>query len=281
MKILQFHEFDKIYLENLKNVLRFCTSEIQTFISLHCSPWQPDKFNFSNYLDHSSKRYYIAYSNIATNGNLTSLCDIGGLFGVFAITMSQLGYKVTMTESLRFYNNAFHKLFDFIKSKDVKIIDCDPFDNSEMIKNNFDAVTVMAIIEHYPHSLMFLFNNLTQILAPSGLLFIECPNILYWQKRWGMLCGKTPLVSVEDIYNSKTPFTGHHHEMTMTELLKLAELNNLDVQRQFFFNYSIGRHTLPLRYYLRRSRWILTIQAILTFLWPNLSECIAISCRKK
>lgn len=280
MNILQFQEFDKIYLENLNNILLFCSKEMQTFISLHCSPWRPEKFNFSNYLDHSSKRYYLAYSNIADKGDVTSLCDIGGLFGVFAITMGQLGYEVTMTESLKLYSNAFEGLFDYIKNQNVEIINYEPFENSTQINKRFDAVTAMAIIEHYPHSLKILFNNIIQILNQSGLLFLECPNILYWQKRWGMLRGRTPLVFANDIYNSKVPFTGHHHEMTMTELIMLAELNDLKIYNQFFFNYSIGRHKLPLRYYLRRSRWILTIQAILTSLWPNMSECIAISCRK-
>jgi|LGOV01.1.fsa_nt_gb 2-polyprenyl-3-methyl-5-hydroxy-6-metoxy-1,4-benzoquinol methylase len=280
MGIIAFEEFEKIYLDNLRKISQFWSRTMQEEMSLHCASWHPDVFNFSIYLDYSSKRYYKAYSDLAKRNNIRSICDIGGLWGVFPITMKQIGYKVTMTESLKYYSDSFDPLFDYIRSQQVQVINYDPFEDSFPVNEIFDAITIMAILEHYPHSLKTFFGNTMRMLKKNGIVFLECPNILYWQKRWGMLTGKSPLPPIETVYNSKIPFIGHHHEMTISELEKIAKFNKLEVQNQYFFNYSIGRKRLPLKYYIRRSRWILIIQAIATYLWPNTSECIAISCIK-
>jgi hypothetical protein len=126
----------------------------------------------------------------------------------------------------------------------------------------------MAVLEHYPHSLKYVMNNIVSLLNNSGRLFIEVPNIAYWPKRVNLLFGKTPLMPIKDIFLSDIPFIGHHHEFTISELQDLAQLSGLEIMNDFYFNYSQqGNFVSNL---LRRP-----FETIAYLIFPNTRECIA------
>lgn len=110
------------------------------------------------------------------------------------------------------------------------------FDISEVISlsgETFDCVCSMDVIEHYPYSLKHYMENLKALA--KKFIFITAPNIAVFHKRLNLLLdGVTPLANITEVYNSAVPFTGHHHEMTMYELEKIAELAELHIVEKMY-----------------------------------------------
>ncbi|HEV2473110.1 MAG TPA: class I SAM-dependent methyltransferase [Chthonomonadales bacterium] len=229
-------EFTAAYQESVAQVVRFWTPEMQTEIASHNIAWAPGKFDFHAYLRASVQRYHRAYSALA--GRSGPVCDVGGFWGVFPLTLRRLGYSVTMTEAMEYYGRSFDPLFEYLAQQDVTISDYDPFTAADGLPGKFDAIFIMAVLEHYPHSLERFMRNVQSGLSEGGLLYVEVPNIAYWPKRIQLLRGRTPCVTIGDIYHSRVPFTGHHHEFTMQELRELARMAGLRVTREEYYNYS-------------------------------------------
>jgi 2-polyprenyl-3-methyl-5-hydroxy-6-metoxy-1,4-benzoquinol methylase len=274
MRLISFDTFSRIYQGAVEQISSYWTYEMQSEISRHCFSWRPELFDFKKYLKASSIRYYYAYRSFSEGTNYRSLCDVGGFWGVFAITMKTLGADVYMTESLKYYGTAFTALFSYISGRGVRIIDYDPF-GSECPIGKYDFVTVMAVLEHYPHSLRVLMNNLCTMMKAQGRLYIEVPNIAYWPKRVGLLRGRTPLAPQYDIYKSEVPFIGHHHEFTISELRNLVHLSGLVVSQEYFYNYSPG--ALP----GLRMLFCNPLQLISWLFLADSRECLAVLCAFK
>jgi len=271
---MKYKEFDIIYQKVLDEIYEYWTPEMQKELSIHNYAWSTEIFDFKSYLQRSSIRFFKAYQTFADKGLDQKICDVGGFWGVFPLTLKELGFNVTMTESLQYYSESFNKLFKFIKTKDVNVVDFDPFQKKATNPDSFDVVTVMAVLEHYPHSLKYFMENTKSMVAPDGLLYLEVPNIAYWPKRIKHLLGGTPLMNVEVIYKSDIPFIGHHHEFTMGELKQLTELSKLEIVDEIYYNYS------PQKSIARKIIWGI-MENMINPILPDTCECIAIACKKK
>ncbi len=234
MKI-SFKEFENIYNKHLKVIYGFWTPEMQANIAKHNLGWADT--SFEEYLKKSVKRFYIAYKNIPEETK--TCCDIGGFWGVYPIVLKELGYDVVMTESMQFYDDGFKKLFNYIEDQGVRILDIDPFTEKFNSSTEFDYISVMAVLEHIPHSIAFFMENVKSIIKNKGSLYIEVPNIAYARKRIDLLFGKSPLPNIETIYNSASPFIGHHHEYSLAELKTIYRLNNMSITNVETYNYSM------------------------------------------
>lgn len=218
------------------------------------------------------------YKALLSHGAKT-VCDIGGFGGVFPIVMKKLGFDMVMTEALKYYSAAFTPLFDAVRNAGVTIIDYDPFEDRPGFPDRFDAVTCMAVLEHYPHSPHFFMSNLESLVKPSGAIYLEVPNIAYWPKRAVMLLGKSPLPDISEIYSSAVPFIGHHHEYTMVELKKLASLSALEVKAEYAFNYSKPFPRTPANHV---KLWLTEpIRTVGCYVLPNAMEIISVLCTPK
>jgi len=272
MRIVSFDTFSQIYEEAVESVSHYLTFDTQAEMSRHCFSWRPERFDFKKYLQASSIRYYYAYRSLSEGTNYRSLCDVGGFWGVFAVTMKTLGVDVYMTESLKYYGTAFKALFNYLSDRGVHLIDYDPF-GSERPTSQYDFVTVMAVLEHYPHSLRRLMNNLRAMMQAEGRLYIEVPSIAYWPKRVALLRGQTPLAPQYDIYQSEVPFIGHHYEFNLAELSTVIALSDLEIVKEFFYNYS-NRQSLLRKLCTR------PLETAIQLLWPKTRECLAVLCKK-
>lgn len=249
------------------------TEQMQIELAAHCHAWGPGLSDFRDYLQVSSIRFYKAYRAIATSESNQRICDVGGFWGVFPLTLKKLGYDVAMTESLQYYGDSFNGLFKVITDQGVTIYDYDPFEPASSLTERFDVITVMAVLEHYPHSLKTFMENIRSLLKPDGRLFIEVPNLAYWPKRTALMLGRTPLAQLTDIYLSEVPFIGHHHEFTMAELKDLVRLSGLTIVYEDYYNYTLG--VAPRLKTRLRSPFM-----FLAFLFLKGSrECLSVFCR--
>ncbi|MEO6392694.1 MAG: methyltransferase domain-containing protein [Pyrinomonadaceae bacterium] len=274
MKPISFPEFDRIYQPGVSFVLEHWTREMQTELALHCHGWRPEAFDFTDYLRASSLRFYRAYLRCAEAGDKVRVCDVGGFWGVFPLVLQSLGFQVAMTEALQYYGESFKPLFHVLTEKGVRIIDFDPFEAGAAMDESFDVVTIMAVLEHYPHSLKEFMTNVDKIIRPKGHLYLEVPNLAYWPRRIELLRGRSPLVNVADIYESRVPFIGHHHEFTRSELTELARLGGWRVVASDTYNYTPG--VLPKMKYVLRA----PVQFAAFALWPDTREVLAVWCER-
>ena len=237
---LSFPDFDIVYQDSVSLLLNHWTVEMQQRMAVHGHGWSPGLFDVPNYLRCSSTRFYRVYLKAAERGTEQTLCDVGGQMGVLSVTLSKLGFDVTMTETLKYYGDLFKEFFECIAAQGVKLVDYDPFEPEAQLTRKFDFISVMAVIEHYPHSLKSFMGNIMQLMNPEARIYIEVPNIAYFPKRLRMLLGHTPLAPVKDIFLSEVPFIGHHHEFTISELRDLVHLSGLAIREESFYNYSLN-----------------------------------------
>ena len=270
---LSFQQFDVIYQDSVNVVFEYWTQQMQIELASHCHAWGPGLTDFRNYLQVSSIRFYKAYRAIAKNADAQRICDVGGFWGVFPLTMKKLGYDVSMTEALHYYGESFNGLFKSIKDQGVTIFDYDPFEAAATLSERFDVITVMAVVEHYPHSLKTFMANIRSLMKPDGRLYIEVPNIAYWPKRIALLLGRTPLAELTDIFQSEVPFIGHHHEFTIAELRDLVRLSGLSIVYEDYYNYTIGAAP-KLKTRLRSPLMFLAFPLL-----KESRECLAVFCR--
>jgi 2-polyprenyl-3-methyl-5-hydroxy-6-metoxy-1,4-benzoquinol methylase len=273
--------FASVYLQTLLDLSALWNADMQSEIAQHNIGWVPGRTDFEGYLRCSLVRYEYAMTAIKSVG-ATSVCDVGGFLGVFPVTLSRLGFDVAMTESPRYYSHAFDAAFERIAAEGVTIIDVDLFNETAGDRQKgFDVVTLMAVLEHYPHSLRTALNNVVQLLSPRGHLYVETPNIAYWPKRWNMLHGQSPLVPATDIFDSAVPFIGHHHEFAPDELEELLRRAGFEPLRQWLFNYSRPRVDTwqKLAWRIRPAGWGENIEDLIFRWWPRTRECVSLLCR--
>lgn len=273
MTAISWDEFGAAYSRAVDDVLRYWTPEMQAEISAHNIGWHPSRYRFDTYLRASTVRYYNAYRRVVTAPD-QRLCDVGGFWGVFPLALQRLGFRVAMTEALRYYSSSFSGLFEYLASEGVEIIDYDPFEPASPLPGEFEGIFVMAVLEHYPHSLRDFMTNVLAGLAPAGRLHIEVPNIAYWPKRMSLLRGRSPLPAIGDVYASRLPFTGHHHEFTEAELRHLVQLSGLRVLAFDTYNYS-SEGTLLARL---RDRPVETV--VLRYV-PSARELLSVTCARE
>ena len=241
MHVVSFKEFEQVYLRSVEEVISFWSPAMQDSIARHCAPWKG--FDFPAYLRLSSLRFYRIYSMILAAKPTGRVCDVGGFWGVFPLTLHRLGLVCDMTEAMGYYDSCFDRLFARIRSSGVRVLDFDPFSSANPVPGTYDLVTALAVIEHYPHSLAGFMGSLTAMIEADGRILIEVPNIAFLPTRWRMVRGISPLPDIADIYRSATPFIGHHHEFTRAELRRLLDLAGLRVVAEDSYNYTIRAST--------------------------------------
>jgi len=270
MKIT-FQEFDAIYQRQVDLVTPLWSASMQEEIAKHNRGWAAP-YDFINYLRRSNLRYYELIKDLPDGAK--TVCDVGGFWGVLPLALTEMGFEVTMTEAKKYYSGSFDPLFQLIESKGVRILDMDPFEDTFASNEKFDFVCIMAVLEHYPHSLKFFLNNVHGILNKGSRLFIEVPNIAYLNKRVRFLFGVSPITDLQSIYDSAIPFTGHHHEYTMKELRLLFQWMNLPIVGEHYINYSTTWNKLS--YFLKRP-----VNFLLFWLFPTTREIIGVCGEKR
>jgi hypothetical protein len=270
--MVEFKAFDQVYQAAAAEALALWTPEMQGLIARHNAGWSVGRTDFGVYLRASAGRYFRAYQALASRGAL-SVCDVGGFWGVWPVTLARLGLRVAMTEARAYYGPAFDPLFALAKAAGVLVHDYDPFGPEPFGPDRFAAVTSMAVLEHYPYSLKRRLAHMTGMLEPGGLLYVEVPNLAYWPKRWGLLRGRTPLPPMVDVWESAEPYTGHHREFVRGDLRELARLAGLTILAEDSYNLSDCRSVWDAPLTRLAYRYLPNAREILTMLCAVRSAC--------
>jgi len=184
------------------------------------------------------KTLRVAAAHAAGKTESLRLCDLGGYYGVVTRAMAQLGYESHLVDAFgplmddpshadlrQWWDSTGLNAHDIdLQSRSLRL----PFDDS-----SFDLVTLLAVIEHFPHSPRLVLEEARRILRPDGLLVVDTPNAGAFGNRIGFFRhGEGLWAPIRDLYASEIPFPGHKRCYSRRELvavLKWAGLEPTDV----------------------------------------------------
>jgi 2-polyprenyl-3-methyl-5-hydroxy-6-metoxy-1,4-benzoquinol methylase len=190
-----------------------------------------------DYLEGSEVRYLRALRLLGSRvSEQDSVLEVGGFLGVFPLALARLGVPVTVAERYDLYDGALDPVRKLLEEAGARVWDVD-FIAAAVPVERYPVVVNMAMVEHVAGSPRRLMENLRSCC--EGSLLLEVPNLAYGYKRWQLLCGRTIHPPLRDVYESATPFTGHHREYTAADLRELLELSGFSLEEATSFNYSL------------------------------------------
>lgn len=106
-------KFREIYFKNLSTIASYFTESMFKGMMVHDLSY--GRIDLKKYYEIEWKKYYESYCIIASHvPEGGTICDCGGFLGVFAVTMADLGYKVSIVEALKYYDDVFDELYSFM-----------------------------------------------------------------------------------------------------------------------------------------------------------------------
>jgi SAM-dependent methyltransferase len=177
-----------------------------------------------------------------------ALCDIGGYYGVMAAAIRGMGYTASVVDSYGpLMGSPNQELRAWWDANGLEIFDVDlqaadlvlPFGD-----HSVDVVTMLAVIEHFPHTPRLVLNEIKRILRPGGLFIVDTPNAGAFGVRVGFLMhGEGLWAPIEDVYRSDIPFPGHTRCYSRRELVAVLDWGGFEPVEVALFDLEEGRHS--------------------------------------
>jgi 2-polyprenyl-3-methyl-5-hydroxy-6-metoxy-1,4-benzoquinol methylase len=166
------------------------------------------------------------------------VADVGEYFGNFSIMFAEAGYRVTAIDSYSQYGQCFSPILKLFHSRGVGMMERLDVSLSPE-KQHFDAVLLMGVIEHIPHTPRALLEAIFESLKPGGVLILDTPNLGYVYNRQRLARGESIFPAIQSQFWTEVPFEGHHREYTRKEIEWMLETVGLEIQSVDAFNYSL------------------------------------------
>lgn len=196
------------------------------------------QWDHRTYLERSETRCLHALRLLRGRADASdAVLEVGGFLAAFPLALARLGLQVTVAERYDLYGGALDAVRDLLEAAGARIWDVD-FTAEGLAAERFPVVLNMAMVEHVAGSPRTLMENLRACC--ERWLVLEVPNLAYGYKRWQLLRGRTIHPPLKDVYESATPFTGHHREYTESDLRELLELSGFRTAELTSFNYSLN-----------------------------------------
>ena len=169
-----------------------------------------------------------------------NVLDFGSYFGNFTLAFKKSGYDVDALDAYQKYGSSFVPVLDLLKKEGIGILDFDQVGYSleGIAPASYDAVLLMGVIEHVPHTPKGLLLALDRILRPGGVLIIDTPNLSYEYNRSSLLSGNSIYCPIQMQFDTEVPFEGHHREYVTEEIIWMLERMGHEVLSIDHFNYS-------------------------------------------
>ena len=261
---LDLARFLDAYRRSVADVMLFITPERQRVIAAHNPTLASGRTDLGLYLQASERRYAelirLVNNNISFDRDGLRVLEVGGFLGAYPLALARMNIPVTLVEHYAYYGGAFDELAEYLARAGVSIWDGDFTAPLFTRPERHTLVTNMAMLEHLADSPKTLMDNLAEATDENGAVVIEVPNIAYFWKRRLALMGKSIHPDLAMVYESETPFTGHHREYTLDELVDLLSWTGLEVQEVALFNYSVD---------LRRGALFERARGFVLDMWPT------------
>lgn len=173
------------------------------------------------YYDQSRERYWRSLLQFAKHRpeDGASLLDIGG--GQFAILTQQLfGYRATAAD-------AVDSADDDVRAAGLEFLKLNLMDDDYGASEQFDAITILEVIEHLPVPPYVILKKLAGLLKPGGKLFLTTPNGFRLRNILYMLANRRVLDDFR--YSDDNEPMGHMQEYTLPQMVWQAERAGLEV----------------------------------------------------
>lgn len=198
-------------------------------------------YDWSRYLRCSAARVVRALDALAAAPAGGRVLDVGSYFGNFALAAAARGFAVDALDGYAAYDGAFRPWLAELDAAGVRALDFAQagFDLSALPSAAYDAVMVMGVIEHVPHSPRGLLTAIRRVLKPGGTIVLDTPNLAYAYNRERLARGESIMAPLASQFDCEPPFEGHHREYTMSEVRWMLEQVGYTVTALDAFNYSL------------------------------------------
>ena len=170
--------------------------------------------------------------------------DFGSYFGNAALLARKLGYEVSALNSYARYAPALEREQTHMIRNGVRVLDSSLTPTLlDHLDETFEAVLLMGVIEHIPHTPKQILQHVATHLAEGGLLILDTPNLAYLYTRHALMRGESVFPDIRVQFHTELPFEGHHREYTRDEVAWMLNEVGLSVIETELFNYSIYAQT--------------------------------------
>lgn len=193
-------------------------------------------FDWKNYISLSSIRMVRALrllTRYAKKG--ARVLDFGAYFGNFSLMLADAGFEVTALDSFDTYGPCFSDNVRLMKESGVRVQNFAAFEP----EGTYDAVVLMGVIEHVPHTPRFLLDQVRKTMVHDGLLILDTPNLAYIYNRQKLARGESIFAPIRSQFWTELPFEGHHREYTADEIEWMLDAAGFSVFESEAFNYSL------------------------------------------
>jgi 2-polyprenyl-3-methyl-5-hydroxy-6-metoxy-1,4-benzoquinol methylase len=161
--------------------------------------------------------------------------DLGSYLGNFSVLCARAGYRVDGRDSYARYRGVLDESVAWLQAEGVRVLD----ESDPAADEPYDAVLLLGVLEHVPHTPRLLFEFVNASLRPGGLLVLDTPNLAYLYTREKLARGESVFCPIQLQYATQLPFEGHHREYTIAEVRWLLEAAGHDILELETFNYSL------------------------------------------
>jgi SAM-dependent methyltransferase len=167
--------------------------------------------------------------------------DVGAYFGNFSRAAASMGFSVHALDAYRTYGDALRPWTAGLEAAGARPIDFADVgaDLHGLPGGSYDAVLVMGVLEHVPHSPRQLLGAVHRVLKPGGSIVLDTPNIAYLYNRERLARGESVMPPLASQFDCDPPFEGHHREYTMDEVRWMLERTAFEHVVVDAFNYSL------------------------------------------
>jgi 2-polyprenyl-3-methyl-5-hydroxy-6-metoxy-1,4-benzoquinol methylase len=161
--------------------------------------------------------------------------DLGSYLGNFAVLCARAGFRVDARDSYARYGSALEHASSWLRAEGIAVVD----EDDSQVREPYDAVLLLGVLEHLPHTPRPLLEFVDASLRPGGNLILDTPNLAYLYNREKLARGESVFCPIELQYATELPFEGHHREYTIAEVRWLLGAIGHQVLELETFNYSL------------------------------------------
>jgi 2-polyprenyl-3-methyl-5-hydroxy-6-metoxy-1,4-benzoquinol methylase len=161
--------------------------------------------------------------------------DLGSYLGNFSVLCARAGFRVDARDSYARYGSVLEPAADWLRAEGVAVVD----EDDPEAREPYDAVLLLGVLEHLPHTPRPLLEFVNASLRPGGTLILDTPNLAYLYNREKLARGESIFCPLELQYTTELPFEGHHREYTIAEVRFLLGVIGHQLLELETFNYSL------------------------------------------